>query len=154
MADTENIQACEDAVVGYCQAINQWERIRYILGRIENGQFTSASDRESVAGLTLQSHSEAHEKIFERFIVPRERKYGSTPGEPNSWSKEGSYYEVDRDTIRAVQFLAKDRAEIVADWGFELPGGTTKFVLKRTNGTWLIDNLKIAVDDDWEVAHL
>ena len=154
MADTDNIQACEDAVVGYCQAINEWERIRSILGRIENGQSTSASDRESVAGLTLQSHCEAHKRIFERFIVPRDRKFGSSPGVPNSWSKEGSYYDVDPDTIRAVQFPAEDRAEVVAEWGFQLPGGTTMFVLKRTNGTWLIDNLKIAVDNGWEVAHL
>lgn len=154
MADTDNTQACKDAVVGYCQAINEWERIRYILGRIENGQFTSALDRESVVGLILQTHSEAHEKIFERFVVPRERKYGSNPGAPNSWNKVGSYHAVDPDTINAVQFPTKDSAEIVANWGFLLPGGTIMFVLKRINGTWLINNLKVASDDGWEVAHL
>lgn len=154
MPDADDINACKNAVAGYCRAINQWERDRYILGRIENDQFTSESDRESVAGLTLESHRDAHEQIFARFIVPRHRKYGSSPGTPNSWSKDGSYYDVDPNTIRTVEFPSKDRAEIVADWGFQFPGGTTMFVLKRTNGTWLIDNLKVAVDDGWEVAHL
>ncbi|HUF80947.1 MAG TPA: hypothetical protein VMN03_07420, partial [Burkholderiales bacterium] len=68
MPESDDITACEDAVVAYCQAINEWERIRYILGRIENDQFTPESDRESMAGLTLESHCEGHAKIFDRFI--------------------------------------------------------------------------------------
>jgi len=154
MPEVDDIEVCKEAVLGYCKALNKWERNRYILGRIENGQFTSASDRESVAGLILESHHETHEKIFDSFVVPRERKYGSNPGAPNSWSKDGSYYDVDSDTIRAVEFPSKDRAEIVAEWGFQFPGGTTMFVLKRKNGTWLIDHLKISGDNGWEVAYL
>jgi len=154
MPKADDINACKDVIIRYCQAINEWERLRYILGRVENGQFTSVADRESVAGLTLESHHEAHAKIFDRFILPRDREHGSRPGAPNSSSKDGSFYGVDPQTIRAVEFPAKDRAEIIADWGFQLPGGTIMFVLNHSDGTWRIAHLKLAVDDGWEVAHL
>lgn len=154
MPEAADIIACKDTVVGFCLAINAWERTRTILGRVENGKFTSESDLESVAGVNLESHMEQHKRIFNRFIVPRERKYGSSPGAPNSWSKKGRYHNVNRETIRSVEFPSKNRAEVVADWGFIVPGRKTMFVLKRKNGTWLIDSLKIAVDAGWEVAHL
>jgi hypothetical protein len=154
MTDASDIAACKNVVAGYCAAINEWERMRSILGRLENNQFVSASQRESVKGLTLEAHDQEHMKIFDRFIVPRVRRYGSNPGNPNSWSDKGSFFDVSPQTIRSVEFPACDRAEVVTDWGFQLPGGTTMFVLKRAHGTWRIDSLKIGSDDGWDVAHL
>lgn len=153
-AEADDVAACQDTVFGYCTAINEWERLQYILGRIEKKQFVQDRHLESVAGLTLLSHAEEHARIFERFIVPRQRAYGANPGEPLSWARDGSYYDVERQTIKSVTFASSNLAEVVTAWGFQFPGGLTMFVLKKTQGKWLIDSLKVASSSGWEVAHL
>jgi hypothetical protein len=154
MPATDQIEACKDVVVGFCTAINDWDTVRCILGRIENGQYLIGLQREAVEGITVEDHNKKHVSIFQQFVVPRERKFGSNPGSPTSWGTGGSFFDVDRDSIDSVEFPTDDRAEIVAPWGYQLPGGSTMFVLSRTNGSWLIDNLKIRGDNCWEGAHL
>src|SRR5438045_1266429 len=110
MTDDRDIKACKDTVTGFCTAINEWERIRSILGRMDNGQFVRESQRASVERLTLAGHNEEHAQIFDRFVVPRARKYGSNPGKANSWGG-GRFFDVNPETIRSVEFPARNRAE-------------------------------------------
>ena len=153
MPETADTQACKDVVFRFCVMINEWERVRDILNRIENEQFVSDLKREAVAGITVDSHIQAHANIFERFIAPRDRKYGSSPGAPLSWCSKGSYFDVDRETIKSVEFPRDRCAEVITEWSYQLPGNDTMFALKRIAGLWLIDNLKVGLDDKWDIAH-
>lgn len=154
MAEPSDTDLCKETIFRYCTAMNKWEQLRYIPGRIERGQFVTAAQTESVKMVTQEAHDRAHAKIFDPFIVPRARKYGSNPGRANSWGKNGSYFDVNPGTIRSVEFPAQNRAEIIADRGTGLPGGTTMFILKRVEGKWLIDSLKVRFKNDWKVACL
>ena len=154
MPDPDDIEACKDAVVGYCTAINDWEVAQTIIDRIAKDQFVSEPQRKAVDGITLDSHNKEHGNIFRLFVVPRDRNYGSNPGEPKSWGNKGSFFDIDRQTIESVEIASRNRAELTAGWGYQLPGGRTMFVLKRVDGSWLIDSLKVWLSDSWEVAHL
>lgn len=56
--------------------------------------------------------------------------------------------------IGSVEFRDDAHAELVTDWGYMLPGGQTMFVLKRSDGRWLIDSLKTRRRGEWETADL
>ncbi len=146
--------ACRETVYSFCSAINEWERIYSIIERIEDGKFVSQKDREAVAGVTGPGHLEAHARLFAEHVVPRDRKYGSNPGQPKSWSGKGSFFNVSLATIRSVAFHDDRRAEVITDWRYLLPGGQTMFVLKRGDDRWLIDGLKTRLGEVWETAHL
>lgn len=145
---------CRALVLNYGMAINEWERLQTILWRIEQGQFVPARDRESVAGITPQAHLETHTELFARYIVPRERKYGSNPGQPKSWGNTGKFFDVSPETIHSVTFRSPKCAEVVTGWGYMLPGGETMFILKRKDGCWRIDSLKSKLRTGWEAGHL
>jgi hypothetical protein len=136
--------------------MNEWEKIYTILRRIAEGSFVSDSDRKAVADVTVESHLAQHADIFARFIVPRDRKYGAKPGEPTSWSQNGSFFDLSRDTIRSVCFPRRGRSEVITGWGHMLPGGQTMFVLKYRNRRWLIDSIKTRMteNDGWETEQL
>lgn len=146
--------ACHETVYGFCSAINEWERIYSIIERIEEGKFVTQKDRDAVVGYTRRGHLEAHAKLFAQHVVPRERKYGSNPGEPKSWSSQGSFCDVSLATIRSVTFRDSRCAEVVTGWGYMLPGSHTMFVLKRRDDRWLIDGLKTSLGDAWKTTHL
>ena len=151
-ANTET--ECREVVHSFCVAMNEWERIYSIIGRIANGQFVSQKDRDAVAEVTMQGHLEAHARLYAQHVIPRDRKYGSNPGEPKSWSGKGSFFDVSDATIKSVVFRADRCAEVITDWGYMLPGGQTIFVLKKRDDRWLIDGLKTRLGEEWETAHL
>ena len=134
--------------------MNEWERIYSIVERIETGKFVSQKDRDAVAGVTRQGHLEAHARLFAQHVIPRDRKYGSNPGDPKSWSGHGIFVDVSLATIRSVAFRGDKCAEVITDWGYMLPGGQTMFVLKRRGDRWLIDSLKTRLGEKWDTAHL
>lgn len=154
MPRAEDIEACKDAVVGYCTAINDWETAQTIVDRIAKGQHVIGSQGKAVQGITPESHREKHADIFNRFVFPRDRGYGSNPGAPNSWGSNGSFFNVAHETIESIDLPSHDRAEVITNWGYQLPGGRTMFVLKCLNGSWLIDSLKVDSTDGWEDAYL
>ena len=145
---------CRALVLNYCLAINEWERVQTILGRIEQGQFVPARDRELVTGITPQAHLESHAAIFAQYIVPRERKYGSNPRQPKSWTARGRFVEISPETIHSVTFRKPGCAEVVTGWGHIFPGHETMFVLKKIDDHWRIDGLKLKLEEGWETAHL
>ncbi len=145
---------CREIVHSFSTAMNEWERVYSILGRIADGKFVSQKDRDAVAGVTRQGHLEAHARLFAQFVVPRERKYGSNPGEPNGWGPQGRYHDVSLATIRSVTFRDTTCAEVITDWGLMVPGGQTMFVLKHRGDRWLIDGLKWRCAGEWRTGHL
>jgi hypothetical protein len=146
--------ACREVVHSFCTAMNEWERIYSTIQRISDGQFVSQKDRNSVAGTTREGHLQEHARVFAQHVVPRDRKYGANPGEPKSWSAKGSFFDVSGQPIGSVEFRDDAHAELVTDWGYMLPGGQTMFVLKRSDGRWLIDSLKTRRRGEWETADL
>lgn len=141
MSTTDETE-CRRVVFEFANAINNWEILEYILYRLERGQHVSAARTALVAGLTKATHAEQHKDIFCRYIYPRERKHGTTPGEPAMVQRDGSYDDVRLETIQSVTFRNAKTAEVVTDWGHLLPGGPTMFVLKKKADVWLIDSLK------------
>jgi hypothetical protein len=148
--ETNEEHACRECVHSYALAINEWERAHDILRRIEDGKHVSQLLRHQVAGMTKLGHLKQHAALFARYVNPRDRKLGSKPGAPDCWGNKGRHFNVSYDTIRSVEFRDSGTAEVVTDWGYLLPGGSTMFVLKLRNGHWLIDSLKLLRGSAWE----
>lgn len=147
-ANEEN--ACRECVHSYALAINEWERVYSILGRIEDGKHVSQRLREQVAGMTKVGHLETHAALFAQYVNPRDRELGSKPGAPNCWGDKGKFFTVSYASIKSVELRDPRTAEVVTDWGYLLPGGSTMFVLKHKNCRWLIDSLKVMREGTWE----
>ena len=148
-------EQCHQVVLDFCVAINNWGDTFTTVKRIANGQFVSEARRIAVNGQTVESCLLEHAQIFQAFVVPRERKFGTNPGQPNSWSRS-TFFDVSASGITAVAFPAKRRCEVSTEWGYLLPSGQTKFVLKLNAGRWLIDSLKSrhTSSDTWRVMHI
>jgi hypothetical protein len=145
---------CRDLVYSFCSALNEWERIYSIIQRISDGKFVSRKDRDLVAEITREVHLQTHASLFAQHVIPREREFGASPGQPKSWSPQGSFFDVSRATISEVVFRDEAHAEVITNWGYMLPDELTMFVVRRSNGRWLIDGLKTRSEGAWKVAHL
>lgn len=141
ISTTEDTE-CRRVVFEFANAINDWEIREYILCRVAIGKHVSPARTALVAGLTKETHAEEHKDIFRRYIYPRERKYGTTPGHPAMIGRDGRFYDVRFEAIQSVTFRNTKTAEIVTDWGHLVPGGPTMFVLKKEANVWLIGSLK------------
>ncbi len=94
--------AVRHTVTRFCQAIQQWEATMALIDRVAEGKRVTEAQRDSVAGLTYDTQFVEHARIFEEFIVPRERKYGSNPGRPKFW--RNSFAGATEEKILSVNF--------------------------------------------------
>ena len=138
----EDETECRQVVFGYAIELNDWEIQKYIFDRIQNGRHVAPSRAALVDGMTAQQFVDRHINIFERYIFPRDRKYGTNPGGPATIGRDGRFFDVALETILSVAERNKNTIEVITSWGYILPGSKTMFVLKRKAGHWLIDSLK------------
>ena len=93
--------------------------------------------------------------MFDRYIYPRDCKYGANPGMPTMFGREGRFRDVTVETITDVKERDRSTIEVTTDWGYLLPGGRTMFILKKRSNRWLIDSLKTENHDGiWTNAHI
>lgn len=133
---------CRRVVLGYATALNEWEVLSYIFDRVQTGRHVSPSRAELVTGLTQEILTGRHVEMFDMYIYPKDRKYGTTPGAPTMFGRDGRLSNVSEETIAKVAERNRTTIEVITEWGYILPGGRTMFVLKRQADRWLIDSLK------------
>jgi hypothetical protein len=147
----EDEAECRRIVFGYASELNDWEVQEFIFDRLQDGRHVAPSRAALVDGMTSEEFIDRHIDIFKRYIFPRDRKYGTNPGAPGMIGRDGSFFDVNLETMISVLERNKITIEVITSWGCILPGGKTMFVLKKKAGRWLIDSLKCEKHDgDWE----
>jgi hypothetical protein len=151
----EDEAECRRVVLGYANAKNEGDVLKYIFDRVQEGRHVSPSRAALVAGLSEVDFHTKHVSMFDSYIYPRDRKYGTNPGGPTMISRDGPFAGVDAATISSVTERNRNTVEVVTEWTYIGTEGRTMFVLKRKSGCWLIDSLKTsAYGSDWEASHL
>lgn len=143
----EDEAECRRVVFGYATELNDWEVQKYIFDRLQDGRHVTPTRAALVDGMTAEQFIDRHIDIFERYIFPRDRKYGTNPGGPAMIGRDGRFFDVNLETINSVVERNNTTIEVITSWGCILPGGKTMFVLKRKAGRWLIDSLKCEEHD-------
>jgi len=140
-----------DVVLSFTAKMNQWEYGMYLLSRLANQQVLNhAEDIAAVPDMSYDDFKNGYYDIFERHCTTRERKYG---GEPTSWSKQGRYVGVTKESVCSVDEVSDSRVEVVVEGG-EFPDNKFLFVLLRKGDQWLIDSAKWGDYDDWDTHYL
>jgi hypothetical protein len=149
---TPEVEAeCRRVVFGYASELNEWEVQKYLFDRLQYGMHVAPSRAALVDGLTAEQLIDRHIEIFNRYIFPKDRKYGANPGSPTSYGRDGRFLDVNQETIISVLERNKTTIEVITAWGLNIPGRKTMFVLKRKAERWLIDSLKWEkLDGVWE----
>lgn len=154
MTNIEDIHFCREIALGFCTELNAWERRHYLIGRLSAGQFVHPKRQQEVQGISFDESLSQHAELFRRYVLPGIRKYGSNPGEPKSWSRDGRYNNVSENTIRSID-ISGNRCEIITDWSIILPNSQTMFVLKKYKKRWLVDSSKTRQDEssNWQAKN-
>lgn len=146
---------CRRIVLGYATAKNEWDILKYIFDRVQEGRHVAPAHAARVAGLSEPILTERHVQMFSTYILPRDRKYGTTPGGPTLISRDGPFSNISPETILSVTERNRSTVEVVANWQYLSTEGQTMFVLKKNGDRWLIDSLKTSRDGvKWENNHL
>lgn len=146
---------CRRIVLGYATTKNEWDILKNIFDRLQEGRHVAPGRAALVTGLTNEEFTRRHIAMFAEYIYPRERKYGANPGGPTLISRDGPFSNVCADSICSVTERNHNTIELVAEWPYLSIEGMTMFVLKRKSNRWLIDGLKTSkYGGDWEIAHI
>ncbi len=146
---------CRRVVLEYAMSKNEWDVLKYIFDRIQEGRHVAPARAALVAGLTNDEFTQRHIAMFGSYIYPRDRKYGTNPGRPPTISRDGPFSNVGADSICSVTERNRTTIEVVAEWPYLSTEGKTMFVLKKKADRWLIEGLKSSkYGGDWEINHL
>ena len=152
-------EICKEVVYNFCTEFNEWEALYFSLKRAETrrieGKVIADKLKKKIEGHSIDEQKARHAKIFEKYINPRDRKYGSNPGEPGSCGDPVTYRNVSKERIISTDFPRQNRCEIIANWGI-WDDGKIMFVLLKKNNKWRIDSIKKYYESDgkWSVWHL
>lgn len=113
-----NEAECRRVVLGYANAKNEWDILKYIFDRVQEGRHESTSRAALVAGLSEQDFKTKHVSKFASYIYPKDRKYGTNPGGPTMISRDGPFARVDAATISSVTERNRNTIEVVTEWAY------------------------------------
>lgn len=123
------MESIKKVIYSFFSEMNKWEKI---CNQIDNNRDLSFEEKEL-------KQKELVTKIVDKFLTKKERKMGL----PNniSYGHEGSYtYDPNEEEIISIE-IEKNKA-IVTTQREKPIKDANKYILKKIQGTWLIDSKK------------